>query len=321
MRQLTVHPLLSRLVLDELDHRRIVSPAGLLARRRLDAGHRLTVASQTQLLSELGRMVGPTGLLDMSKGMSIATVGLAQQVLLVTLNSSTLFSALARLVSLGAHLHPTHRIALQQHDNGVSALHHAIRGPKPTAEETIFVFGLHLMIARLYGSDGLRGGLIDRQGHPLSDTDLQKIRSQDLNLSGWRLTWSASSTRSPIAILDDALLSSVQGIDIRPPTLGHTLAGIVTRLIESDLQCRWTVKAIANEVVMSSRSLQRAISAEDTSVRTLIHGARLSAAVRHLSSSDLQLEDIAWLCGYASASHLGNTVKRSRGTTPSQLRR
>lgn len=321
MRQLTVHPLLSRLVLDELNRRRIVSPAGLLARRRLDAGHRLTVASQTQLLSEFGRTVGPSGLLDMSKGISIATAGLAQQVLLATLNSSTLFSALARLASLGAHLHPTHRIAMQQQADGVVALHHAIRGSAPTAEETIFVFGLHLMVARLYGSDGLRGELIDRQGHSLDETDLQKLQCQDLNLSGWRLTWSASSIRSPIATLDNALLSSVQGIDARPPTLDHTLASIVTRLIESDLQCRWTVKTIAREVGMSPRSLQRAINAEGASIRTLIHDARLSAAVRHLASSDLQLDDIAWLCGYASASHLGNTVRKSCGSTPSQLRR
>ena len=320
MRQLTVHPLLSRLVLDELDNRRIVSPAGLLARRRLDAGHRLTVASQTTLLSELGRHVGPSGLLDMSKGISFATAGLAQQVLLATLNSSTLFSALTRLTSLGAHLHPTHRINLQQQTDGVLARHHAVRGPTPTAEETIFVFGIHLMVARLYGSDGLRGELIDRQGHPLNNTNLEKLQCSDLNLSGWRLTWVANNIRSPIASLDHALLSSVQGINVRPPTLSHTLAGIVTRLVESDLQCRWTVKAIAHEVGMSSRSLQRAINAEGTSVRTLIHDARLSAAVHHLASSDLQLDDIAWLCGYASASHLGNTVRKSHQTTPSQLR-
>lgn len=293
----------------------------MLARRRLDAGRRLTVTSQTQLLSELGRTVGPSGLLDVSEGISTATAGLAQQVLLATLNSSTLFSALARLASLGAHLHPTHRVALQQHADGVLALHHAIKGPAPTAEETIFVFGLHSMVARLYGSDGLRGELIDRQGHPLNDADLQRAQCQELNLSGWRLTWTTSNIRSPIATLDDALLSSIQGIDVIPPAIGHTLASIVTRLIESDLRRRWTVKIIGDELGMSPRSLQRAISAEGSSIRTLIHDARLLATVRHLASSDLQLDDIAWLCGYASASHLGNTVKRSRGTTPSQFRR
>lgn len=321
MRQLTVHPLLSQLILDELDRRRIVSPAGLLARRRLNAGHRITVATQTQLLSELGRAAGPTGLLHVSEGISAATAGLAQHVLLAALNSPTLHAALARLASLGAYLHPTHRVVLQQQGDGVLALHHAIEGPAPTADETIFVFGLYSMVARLYGSDGLRGELMSRQGRPLDDADLKGVRCQDLNLSGWRLTWTASNNRIPIDALDDVLSSSVAGIDVSPPMEGRTLTRVVARLIGSDLRCRWTVTTVADEVGMSPRSLQRAIKAEGTSTRVLIHEARLSAAVRHLASSDMRLEDVAWLCGYASASHLGNTVKKSHGTTPSQLRR
>lgn len=56
------------------------------------------------------------------------------------------------------------------------------------------------------------------------------------------------------------------------------------------------------------------------SVQDWIGGQRLQRAKNLLRHSGLGMAEVAWECGYASASHLSHSIKRAQGVPPRQLR-
>jgi AraC-like DNA-binding protein len=92
------------------------------------------------------------------------------------------------------------------------------------------------------------------------------------------------------------------------------------RLAFEALPPRADFDAVAKQMGMSLRSLQRRLGEANTSLRAQQQEHLLRASELLLESSELDLDAIAARVGASSASHLVTLFKRHRGISPGQLR-
>ena len=53
---------------------------------------------------------------------------------------------------------------------------------------------------------------------------------------------------------------------------------------------------------------------------TLLIRTKLNMVAQYLVDTDLNLEEISWLCGFSAASHMSRAFKNEFGVTPSAYR-
>ena len=104
-----------------------------------------------------------------------------------------------------------------------------------------------------------------------------------------------------------------------PPnaTLSDRVAELARRLLPTG-QC--TAEAIADELAIHPRTLQRRLGDEDTRCQDIIDRERRTQAARYFAEPDLHLAQIAGLLGYAEQSALNRSCRRWFGRTPRQCR-
>ena len=103
----------------------------------------------------------------------------------------------------------------------------------------------------------------------------------------------------------------------RTASLSEQVAELTRRLLPTG-QC--SVDAIANQLAMHPRSLQRRLVAEGTRCQDLIERERRALAAKYLAEGGLHLGQIAGLLGYAEQSTLNRSCRRWFGQTPRQYR-
>ncbi|OBG16629.1 AraC family transcriptional regulator [Mycolicibacterium celeriflavum] len=94
--------------------------------------------------------------------------------------------------------------------------------------------------------------------------------------------------------------------------------GELTRRLLPTGQC--SVDAIANQLALHPRSLQRRLETEGIRCQDLIEQERRALAARYLAEPGLHLAQIAGLLGYAEQSTLNRSCRRWFGKTPRQYR-
>ncbi|MBY0289253.1 MAG: AraC family transcriptional regulator [Mycobacteriaceae bacterium] len=104
-----------------------------------------------------------------------------------------------------------------------------------------------------------------------------------------------------------------------PPTasLSERVAELTRRLLPTG-QC--TVEAIADQLALHPRSLQRRLEADGVRCQDLIDRERRVLAARYLAEPGLHLAQIAGLLGYAEQSTLNRSCRRWFSKTPRQYR-
>ena len=106
--------------------------------------------------------------------------------------------------------------------------------------------------------------------------------------------------------------------DYLPPTasLSDRVAELTRRLLPTG-QC--SVDAIADELAMHPRSLQRRLVTEGVRCQDLIERERRALAARYFAEPGLHLSQIAGLLGYTEST-LNHSCRRWFGMTPGQVR-
>lgn len=79
--------------------------------------------------------------------------------------------------------------------------------------------------------------------------------------------------------------------------------------------------AIARELALSPRTLQRRLSEEGTAFAKLLDDARRELALAYVADLDLPLSRAAFLLGYSGSSAFNRAFRRWAGQTPAQYRR
>jgi AraC-like DNA-binding protein len=80
------------------------------------------------------------------------------------------------------------------------------------------------------------------------------------------------------------------------------------------------INALARQLAMSPRTLQRRLAAEGVSYQELREGARKEAAGRYVSDSNLAVSEVAYLVGYSEPAPFHRAFKRWYGMTPEAFR-
>jgi AraC-like DNA-binding protein len=91
---------------------------------------------------------------------------------------------------------------------------------------------------------------------------------------------------------------------------------VIDRLAKGTLQ----FDAVAAELNMSSKTLERRLAGSGTTFSALLDDIRNALAKRYLSDTDLRLDQIAYLTGYSEPAALVRAFKRWTGTTPMQFK-
>ena len=77
---------------------------------------------------------------------------------------------------------------------------------------------------------------------------------------------------------------------------------------------------IAEKLHMTSRTLRRKLTAENSSYQKILAEVRYQLAREYLSTSNLPLEEISSLLGYSAPGNFTNAFKRWHGNSPRQFR-
>lgn len=80
------------------------------------------------------------------------------------------------------------------------------------------------------------------------------------------------------------------------------------------------LEAVARQLGLSSRSLQRRLGELETGFSERVDDARKRAALRWLACSDVSLSEVAYLVGFKEQASLTRAVRRWTGRTPRELR-
>jgi AraC-like DNA-binding protein len=91
---------------------------------------------------------------------------------------------------------------------------------------------------------------------------------------------------------------------------------LASRVAGSDMR----IEALARQLAMSPRTLQRRLAAEQVSYQELVDEARKEAAARYLGESTLAICEVAYLVGYSEPAPFHRAFKRWYGMTPERFR-
>jgi len=143
----------------------------------------------------------------------------------------------------------------------------------------------------------------------------------------------ATSTGATVVALSDAVLDrpyTGDRIALGPQPEGSavirgdgTLSGSIRAVLPMLLTLgrEPSVATLADLCYMSTRTLQRRLGQEGTSLSQLIEAERARAAVAGLTSSSTPIQDLAARMGYSSSSSFTRAVRRWTSSPPSRLRR
>jgi AraC-like DNA-binding protein len=81
-----------------------------------------------------------------------------------------------------------------------------------------------------------------------------------------------------------------------------------------------TLAAVAAQLHMSERSLQRRLADEDRTFDAILDDLRRELALRYLADPLVSIAEIAFLLGYSEASAFHRAFKRWTGATPAEMR-
>jgi AraC-like DNA-binding protein len=81
------------------------------------------------------------------------------------------------------------------------------------------------------------------------------------------------------------------------------------------------LEAVARQLAISARTLQRRLAAEGVSYQELLEDARKEAAGRSISESTIAICEVAYLVGYSEPAPFHRAFKRWYGMSPEVFRR
>ena len=251
-------------------------------------------------------------------GRSLAHVD--DPILFVLLNSDSAELLIEKEARLGRFIHSRHIVRLVERSaHSLRLQHESLEPEAPRIPENLAAAGQHVVLFEELGYQGLRLRLPRTQAPErwvFSDGAYREPGEGPCDL--WHFEWdSFQPSRRPMAGLDALLRAN----DARPELReSGEMTARVERVVRADLGRTWTLKEVAARLDTSSRSLQRALSAESARFSDLLDQTRVDEAARLLRSSELTVTEIGYVCGFADTSHFSRRFKQRTGASPSVYR-
>jgi len=102
---------------------------------------------------------------------------------------------------------------------------------------------------------------------------------------------------------------------------GDIVNRVKTAILEELGEGSVTESTIADDLHMSTRNLNRKLSAENTSFKTLMLEIRTELANQYINDATLTLTEISFMLGFSEISSFSRAYKRWTGMSPSEARR
>ncbi len=236
----------------------------------------------------------------------------------VLLNSRTPFIMAEKWERFERYTHSTNRLDLMP-EGSASFLtrRHKVTGEATHPAEDLLMLGVMASLLEMIGAEGVSLLLTPDKGRPLTlmkDGQVM-VGAERLPISTalGRIEWHDFAAQAPFAAEPDRLV-------VYGGNEGEPVTGAVTRLIAGDVARGWTWPMIAKELGQPVRSLQRALSNEETSLSELVRAIRVREACRLLEAGELSLTQIGFWCGFSDSAHFSRDFKKSLGMPPSVYR-
>jgi len=123
--------------------------------------------------------------------------------------------------------------------------------------------------------------------------------------------------RSMLPAVDERLRDVVGQEPDEEPWLSSLRLHVASRLCDGHP----TIRAIAPELGLGARTLQRRLGIQGLTYRDVVQDARQRLATRYLEESETDLTEIAFLLGYSELSAFSHAFHRWTGTSPGSFRR
>jgi AraC-like DNA-binding protein len=212
------------------------------------------------------------------------------------------FDLFERWRRLERFTHSRHRVVHREDGPRRLVVEHV--GPPtqpPTAAEDAVVLGLLTALLAAIGARGLTATLTTPTAALVYAHGEVQAPPTGHGTHRWEFAWTAvAPARGPDGAADVA-------------------GSAVRRLLHDDLGRRWTLRALAEDLGTSTRSLQRQLR-ETGGFSTLLSATRAHAAAELLMTTDHPLGVVGFACGYADQPHFTRDFKRRTAMTPAAYR-
>lgn len=135
----------------------------------------------------------------------------------------------------------------------------------------------------------------------------------DANCLNWSVLSSNANLLSFFEEQAEATLNQLNGDDLYTAKVSQA----IVQKLKGELP---TVNAIASDLTMSTRQLQRALKVEGTSFQKLLDQTRQNIALKYLKDPSTPIHSIAFLLGFSETSAFNRAFKRWTGKTPGDYR-
>jgi AraC-like DNA-binding protein len=138
------------------------------------------------------------------------------------------------------------------------------------------------------------------------------------------LIYAEETMRLPVKGADTKLLQilelACQKIAGPTPEMQDFVREVRELIVERLPRGSANIDAIADELAMSSKTLERRLAKRNESFSALLDGTRYKAAKHYLEETDMPISQVAYMAGYTEAAALVRAFKRWTGATPMQFR-
>ena len=294
MRQLPVAPRSVRSTLSDAVGARLGATAGPAGRHATPEGmHR-------DALRALLDREGPAGVVDCGRTFAMST-GDPLVAFLATSEGPLQLAHRYRRIEPMFHL--GHATETTVTSSTMTFRHVARLGSPPSVPETLLVFGATVGMFLRLGAPELSVALTDATGVPRRvwpPDDPHAFDGAEGPLS-WTLRW-----------VDDGSWAQRSGAGDHEE---------LRALIAARPERAWDVRAAADAMAVSPRTLQRRLHAVGTTIREIVVAGRIDAATALLVRTSLDATTVALACGFADLPHLTHHFRRRHGHPPGRYRR
>jgi AraC-like DNA-binding protein len=198
------------------------------------------------------------------------------------------------------------------------------RSPRQAVET--LAAGIVLTLARLATPAPRPLAVSFAHGAPPSTDEHRRLLGAELRFDqpDNAVTYATAALAANLLSADPALLDMFDA-DARRRMAQLPAHGAVSSRVQTLLGSRLrgevpSLSAIASELAMSERSVQRSLSEERTSYRELVDEVRKDLALAHLSRPGVSATDVAFLLGFSEPSAFTRAFRRWTGASPTQFR-
>lgn len=241
----------------------------------------------------------------------------------LVVTTDTVEGALDQLVRYFHLVNAPFRLGLADDGDAVRLVIHAASRFSAEYEASILIHHLGEETDRR-----LRPICVSLQHEPENRADLERLLACQVRApSSWTgVEFSKQSLRLPLRRRDPALRAVLEGHAASVATRSSTsedrstVARVRGALVSRLPRGAPEIGAIARQLVISPRTLQRRLAAEGVSYQQLVDLVRREAAERLLSEASVAVGEVGYLLGFSEPSAFHRAFKRWHGVTPQQYR-